>query len=148
MNTSSIVYQYTNALPNDTRDPVKIDVDFNPVFPGPDSRVRLLYLGISGMRQNQAGNMAGSGDFSARLIGNLGSINTPIYTVAVPRPGDSIAQFDGIAFSSSNPLYISSFDPTLELPRTFQIEFLPSNTKGATPNDTLTMYVTIGFIIL
>jgi len=148
MNTSSIIYEYDNVPPGDTRDPVIIDVDFNPVFPGPDSRLMLLYLGISGMRQNAAGNMQSSGDFSARLIGFLSSINTGIYTVNAPRPGDSIAQFDGIAFSNSNPLVFPGFDPLLELPRTFQIEFIPSNQQGITPNDFLTMYLTIGFEIL
>lgn len=151
MITSSFKYEFIVPVPaDDTRDPVIIDVDFNPVFPNPSSIVRLLYIALSGMRQNNAGaaNMTAPGEFSARLIGNFDSNNSPLFTVAIPKPGDSINSFDGITISSNAP-----YNPLLDtypinLPRTFSIEFIPSSEKGAIPGDMITMFCTLGYLII
>jgi len=147
MQTSSFVYKFDTVVPGDTRDAVIIDCDFTAVVASPTSKVVLLYLSLSGMRQNSAGSLEGSDEFSARLLGNFNSNNLPSYTISVPRPGDSINQFDGLAFSSSNP-FIPSNDTPVLIPPLFQIEFFPSNAKGATPNDILEMFVTIGFRVV
>lgn len=144
MKLSSFQYEYSVTVPEDTRDPVVIDCDFSALFPTPTSKVVLLYAALSGMRQNIGGAMSEPGAFAARLLGDFNVNNDPIYTVAVPRPGDSITPFDGLTFSSSQP-FIPTENTTIFCPVTFQIEFLPSNAKGSTPNDILEMFVTLGF---
>jgi len=144
MKLSSFIYQFSVTPPEDTRDPVVIDCDFSALFPTPTSKVVLLYVALAGMRQNVGGAMSEPGAFAARLIGNFNANNDPIYTISSPRPGDSINPFDGFTFSSSQP-FIPTENTTIFCPVTFQIEFLPSNAKGATPNDVLEMSVTIGF---
>jgi len=147
METTSIVYSFIVPIAGETRQPVILDVDFNPVFPGGRSNVVLLYLSLSGMRQNAIGAMSSPGSFSARLIGSFSSNNSPVYSVAAPRSGDSVAQFDGLAFSSSSP-FIPTNDTPLQIPRLFQIEFLPSNQRGDQPGDEIIMYCTIGFRVV
>jgi len=147
METTSFIYTYIVPLSGETRQPVILDVDFNPVFPGSRSKVVLLYVALSGMRQNQAGAMSSPGSFSARLLGSFNSSNLPVYTVAAPRSGDSVAQFNGLAFSSNTP-FIPTNDTPLQIPRTFQIEFLPSNQRGDKSGDEITMYCTIGFRVV
>jgi len=144
MRLSSFIYQYSVTVPEDTRDSVIIDCDFSALFPTPTSRVVLLYVGLSGMRQNVGGAMTAPGEFLARLLGDFNANNDPVYTVAVPRAGDAIAPFDGFTFSSSVP-FIPTENTSIFCPVNFQIEFLPSNAKGATPNDIIEMSVTIGF---
>jgi len=154
MTTSSFTYEFIVPVgppADDTRDPVIIDVDFSPVFATPSSIVRLVYIALSGMRKNNTGaaaTMSSPADFSVRLLGNFDSNNAPLFTVAIPKPGDSINPFDGITLSANNP-----YNPLLDtypitLPRTFQIEFNPSSQPGATPNDKITMFFTIGYVIL
>jgi len=148
MITSSFVYTYDvpALLPGDTRDPVIIDVDFSAVIPG-RSKAYLVYLALIGMRQNDAGAMSSPGAFSARLLGDFESDNTPIYSINSPtRTGAAIAAFNGITIGSNSPLYLD-FE-NWNIPRNFQIEFFPSNAQGRTENDILTMYFTIGYLIL
>jgi len=93
MRLSSFQYEYQVVVPEDSRDPVVIDCDFSALFPLPSSGVVLLYASLSGMRQNVGGPMNAPGEFAARLLGNFNVNNDPVYTVAVPRPGDSITPF-------------------------------------------------------
>jgi len=144
MKLSSFIYQYAVTVPEDTRDAVLIDCDFSALFPTPTSKVVLLYAALSGMRQNTSGAMSEPGEFAARLLGSFNANNDPIYTIAVPRAGDTINPFDGLTFSSSVP-FIPTENTSIFCPVNFQIEFLPSNAKGGTPNDIIEMFVTLGF---
>jgi len=144
MRLSSFIYEYSVAALGESRDSVIIDVDFSALFPTPTTKVVLLYASLSGMRQNVGGAMGSPGEFAARLIGNFNANNDPVYTIAVPRAGDSISPFDGFTFSSRVP-FIPTENTTILCPVNFQIEFLPSNAKGSTPNDILEMFVTLGF---
>jgi len=144
MRLSSFIYKYSVSVPEDSRDAVIIDVDFSALFPTPTSRVVLLYAALSGMRQNVGGPMSAPGEFAARLVGNFNENNDPVYTISVPRPGDSIFAFPGLTFSSSVP-FIPTENTSIFCPVTFQIEFLPSSAQGSTPNDILEMFVTLGF---
>jgi len=149
MITSSFQYDITIVAPpgEDTRQAVTLDCDFGPVFPAPSSRVVLAYIGLSGIRQNNAGNLTGSADFSARFIGDFNSLNTPIYSITVPRSGDSIVQFNGLSLSTDFP-FIPNEQSTILLPANFQIEFIPGNAQGQAVGDMLSMFVTIGFNII
>jgi len=147
MITTSFIYQYTAPAAGNTREPVIIDCDFNPVFINPDSQLVLEYAGLSGMRQNNAGIMSDSGEFSARLIGLFDVENSPIFVINTPRAGDSINPFDGISISPNNP-FIPGPGSTVLIPKIFQIEFIPSNSPGNTPGDELTMYFTIGYSLV
>jgi len=144
MRLSSFIYQYSVTPPEDSRDAVIVDVDFSVLFPTPTSRVVLLYAALSGMRQNVGGIMNAPGEFAARLIGDFNANNDPVYSISIARAGDSINPFDGLTFSSSQP-FIPTENTSIFCPVNFQIEFLPSNAKGSTPNDILEMFVTLGF---
>jgi len=144
MRLSSFLFTFAASAGLDTRDSVIIDCDFSTLFPDPDSKVVLLYASLSGMRQNVGGIMNSPGEFAARLLGNFNANNDPVYSVNVPRVGDLVNPFDGLTFSSSQP-FIPTENTSIFMPVNFQIEFLPSNAKGNTPNDILDMFVTIGF---
>ena len=148
MKISSFLYDYVVPVSGDTRDSVILDCDFSAEFPGGRSKVVLLYIGLIGMRQNVSGSIDSPGDFSARILGDLGSSNLPVYTVTAPRTGDSVAQFNGLTVSTKSPFVAPDQNSVIFLPRNFQIEFLPSNTKGDTTNDHLLMFCSIGFRVI
>jgi len=145
---SSFFYDYVVPAAGDTREQVILDCDFSAVFPGGRSKVVLLYIGLVGMRQNVSGPIDSPADFSARILGDLGSNNLPVYTVTAPRSGDSVTQFNGLTVSTRNPFVAPDQNNVIFLPRNFQIEFLPSNTKGDTTDDNLLMFCSIGFRII
>ena len=147
MEFSSLAYTYVVPGVGETRDPVILDCDFGPVFPTVRSRVILNYLAASGMRQNAAGSMVSPGEFSVRLIGDFGQNNSAVYTVAAPRTGDSVAQYNGITLALQSPFVINDYNAVF-IPKTFQVEFIPSSSRGDAAGDTLTMFVTFGFLIL
>lgn len=147
MQFSSLTYNYVVPAIGETRQPVILDVDFGPLFPGGRSKIVLRYLAVSGMRQNVAGTMTSPGEFSIRLIGDFNQNNTPIYSVAAPRSGDSVVQFDGITLAFQTPFEMNDYNGIF-MPRNFQLEFIPSSSRGDTIGDTLNMFVTFGFEVI
>jgi len=147
MNTS-FIYQFTiQPPPGDTRDPVVLDIDFQPLYDAfPGANIFLEGVSLSGTRQDVAGNTEIIESFAAKLIGDFGSNNLPTAVVATPRPGDSIVHFNGWVFSSAFPLDTKEDLPLI--PANFQLEFSPSNISGSTVNDVITVSFTIGFRIL
>jgi len=148
MNTVSFIYNFVTAPGEDTRDPVVIDIDFSTVFAAnPNSAIILVSVLMSGNRQNVAGGVEITESFAARLIGDFNSNGTVTANIAVPRPGDSISLFQGIAFSNSSPFYTEGNFSDIEIPSTFQLEIVPSNRQGNVPNDTLTFSFSIVYRI-
>jgi len=147
MNTS-FTYQFIiQPPPGDTRDPVLLDINFQPLFDAnPGQTVFLEFVSLSGTRQDVAGNTEIIESFAAKLIGDFAANNLPTAIVNSPRPGDSIVNFDGWVFSSGFPLDTKEDLPLM--PANFQLEFSPSNIKGATLNDVITVSFTIGFRML
>lgn len=145
----SFTYEFEITPPpvGDTRDAVVLDIDFAPVYAAsPGKTVFLEYVSLSGSRQNNAGAIEIIEAFAARLIGDFGANNLPAVSIAVPRPGDSITNFDGWVFSSGI-LLDTGFDLPI-IPPLFQLEFTPSNRVGAAVGDKITVSFTIGFRVL
>jgi len=148
MNTVSFIYNFVTAPGEDTRDSVVIDIDFSTVIAAnPNSAIILESVLLSGSRQNVAGGVEITESFAARLIGDFNSNGTVTANISVPRPGDSIALFQGIAFSNSSPFYTEGIFSDIQIPATFQLEIIPSNRQGNVPNDQLTFSFTIVYRI-
>ena len=140
-------FEITPPPAGNTRDPVLIDLDFAPVYAAnPGKKAFLEFVSLSGSRENTAGDVDIIESFSARLIGDFAVNNLPLAAVAVPRPGDTIVNFDGWVFSQNFPL-----DTGIELPQippNFQLEFQPSSRAGNAVGDKIIVSFTIGFRVL
>jgi len=147
MDIASFIYTYT-VVAGDTRETVILDIDFNTVqAANPNSKIILEALLMSGMRQNVSGAAELTESFSGRLIGNFNSNTTVVASIVVPRAGDRIARFRGIAFSTTSPFYSQGEFADIAIPSTFQLEFIPSNRSGSTTDDQLTLFFSIVYRI-
>jgi len=150
MEIASFIYDYSVGVGpgSDSRDPVLLDIDFSAVIAANlNSPLILQAVLISGVRHNVNGANEITESFAARLIGDFNSNGLVIVTITSPRAGDSIAGFQGIAFSNNSPFYSDANIADIRIPPTFQLEFIPSNRAGSVPSDQLTIFFSIVYHI-
>jgi hypothetical protein len=145
---SSFFYEYLVQAGGNSNATVTIDMNFRALYQiNPDSLIVLGYAGISGMRKDLGGlNVNSSEAFRCRLIGKFNETRNVGFTISVPRAGETITGFDGIAFGSNYAFYAPRGSRIL-MPPTFQLEFEPSSLAQTQVNDAMRVNFTLGYEI-
>jgi len=144
---ASFDYLYTTTgLGQDTSQYLLIDLDFRSLYQiNPDQLVTLKYAAVAALRRDASNaTLQGWGSTQARLIGSFNETRNIVATIPGGPPGQTIAPFDGIAFTGFAP-FVARPGARILMPPTFQIEFRQGMQAQVTSGDTIRLWFTIGY---